>query len=95
MRNPVITLIGIQTVLIAALLGAQIYTADRLYTLERQYEPPDDRILSAVDEKLRCMAITLKWIKRNTEDAERSLSKLAYPQLPNLGLLKRTPPSPC
>lgn len=95
MKNPIITLFGVQTALIVALLATQIYTADRLYKLERQYEPPDDSVLSSVDEKLRCMAITLQWIERNTDDAERSLSKLAYPQLPDLRVQRGTPPSPC
>lgn len=95
MKNPVVVLFGVQTVLIAALLAAQIYTADRLYKLERQYEPPDDRLLSSVDERLRCIAITLRWIERNTDDAERSLSKMAYPQLPELRIQRATPPSPC
>jgi hypothetical protein len=96
MKNPILTLFGVQTALMAALLAVNVYSADRLNKLERQYQPPDDRTLSSVDDKLKCMAITLQWIKTNTDAAEELLSKIAYPSLPGSTNLHRSlPPSPC
>lgn len=96
MKNPIITLFGIQTALMAILVAVNIYTANKIYKLEREYQPQDDTTLSSMDEKLRCMAITLQWIERNTSDAEQSLSKIANPSLPaSLYQTRSTPPSPC
>ena len=95
MKNIVTLLFAAQTLLVAALVGVNIYSAHRLYLLEREYQPPSDERLSNIEERLKCIGITLQWIERNTDETQKLISKSVNPNMPASPYQNPSPPTPC